>query len=66
MNHFNLLSRHLGQYRASKIMRGLLLWYTKGLPHSSRFRGAFTGIKDLDSLIRAMDDYFLTLEEKKV
>ena len=48
----------IGEYRAALAMRGLLLWYTKGLPYSSRFRGGITRIRDLESLIVAMDDYF--------
>jgi tRNA-dihydrouridine synthase B len=63
--HFNLLSRMMGETAASKMMRGQLLWYTKGLPHSSRFRGAFTGIKDVQSMMTALDRYFDTLMEDR-
>lgn len=58
LEHFRLLIDHMGEQRATRVMRGLLLWYTKGLPYSSRFRGAFTGIHDLDTMITAMDAYF--------
>ena len=61
LEHFRLLIDHMGEQRATRVMRGLLLWYTKGLPHSSRFRGAFTGIHDLDTMMTAMDDYFSLL-----
>ena len=60
-DHFSLLTDLIGEEKAAKVMRGLLLWYTKGLPFSSRFRGAFTGIHDLDTMITAMDDYFDSL-----
>ncbi|MBL7173813.1 MAG: tRNA dihydrouridine synthase DusB [Desulfobacteraceae bacterium] len=63
LEHFRLLSDLMGEKRASKVMRGFLLWYTKGLPHSSRFRGSFTGIKDFNTMITAMDSYFTTLPE---
>ncbi|MDZ7696932.1 MAG: tRNA dihydrouridine synthase DusB [Deltaproteobacteria bacterium] len=63
LEHFHLLKTMIGEQRASKAMRGLLLKYTKGLPHSSRFRGAFTGVKDLRSIMDAMDDYFAALED---
>ena len=63
--HFELLSRIIGEDRASKLMRGLLLGYTKGLPHSSRFRGSFTGIKDLQTMVDALDRYFDTLMESE-
>ena len=63
--HFELLSRIIGENRASKLMRGLLLGYTKGLPHSSRFRGSFTGIKDFQTMVDALDRYFDTLMESR-
>ena len=65
MEHFRLLSLTMGDVRAAKIMRGLLLWYTKGLPGSNRFRGSITRIKDWDTLISLLDHYFFTLEDKK-
>ena len=64
MEHYNHLTGAVGDRKAMLCMRGLLLRYTKGLPGSSRFRGAFTKIKDFKSLITAMDGYFQTLEEK--
>lgn len=66
MEHFRLLSVSIGEYRAAKTMRGLLLWYTKGLPHSSSFRGLITRIKDWNTLISALDQYFSTLEDEKI
>jgi tRNA-dihydrouridine synthase len=62
MEHFQALSDLMGEQRAARSMRGLLLRYTKGLPRSSRFRGSINKIKDLDSLISTMDGYFSTLE----
>ena len=63
LDHFQLLRETMGEHRAALNMRGLLLWYTKGLPHSSRFRGHITNIRDLDSLISIMDHYFSHLQE---
>ena len=63
LSHFNHLSQIIGEERASKLMRGQLLWYTKGLPHSSRFRGAFTGIRDVHTMMAALDQYFESLME---
>ena len=63
MNHFQALADLMGPHRAARSMRGLLLWYTKGLPHSGRFRGGVNKIKDLDSLIATMDDYFSILKD---
>ncbi len=65
MEHYILLSRTMGEYRAAMHMRGLLLRYTKGLPLSSRFRGRFSGIKDFSALKNVMDDYFSFLEARE-
>jgi len=65
LEHFALLSRVIGENRASKMMRGLLLGYTKGLPHSSSFRGSFTGINDFNTMISALDNYFGTLSRDR-
>jgi tRNA-dihydrouridine synthase B len=65
MEHFRLLSLTLDDIRAVKTMRGLLLWYTKGLPNSSRFRESINRIKDRKTLISLLDHYFATLENKK-
>ncbi len=64
LEHFRLLALLIGEDRAAKIMRGLLLTYTKGLPHSRRFRGTFTSINDIDTLVSALDQYFATLEDR--
>lgn len=64
MGHFDLLCSSMGPHRAAREMRGLLLWYTKGLPHSTRFRGRITRIKDMDSLLETLDAYFSTLKDE--
>lgn len=66
MEHYHRLSDSMGEHRAALAMRGLLLRYTKGLSHSSRFRGTITQIKDLESMVSAMDKYFSTLNEEKI
>ena len=65
IEHFRLLSLLMGENRAAKNMRGLLLQYTKGLPQSRRFRETFTSIKDIDTLISALDHYFASLKERE-
>jgi tRNA-dihydrouridine synthase B len=65
LEHYQLLSEAMGGKRAARAMRGLLLWYTKGLPHSTRFRGSITRIKDLESLVTTVDAYFSTLKDKQ-
>jgi tRNA-dihydrouridine synthase len=62
MEHFHYLSIEIGENRAAKLMRGLLLSYTKGLPHCRHFRSSFTSINDIDTLVSALDEYFAALE----
>ena len=62
MEHFRLLSTVMGDTRASRMMRGLLLSYTKGLPYGNRFRATFTGVTDFDTITSAMDGYFNELQ----
>ncbi len=58
LEHFCLLSQAMGEDRAARHMRGLLLGYTKGLPFGRRFRGCFTGIQNMNTLILVLDRYF--------
>ena len=62
MDHYNYLTDSMGEYKAALPMRGLLLKYTKGLPHSTRFRKKITRIKDLKTLSATVDEYFSILE----
>ncbi|MBW1785614.1 MAG: tRNA dihydrouridine synthase DusB [Deltaproteobacteria bacterium] len=62
LDHYRHLCERVGERRAAYKMRGILLWYTKGLPHSARFRGTVSSIKDFDTMIAAMDSYFDLLE----
>jgi len=62
LKHYRLLAQERGDYRAALLMRRLLLWYTKGMPHSSLFREKAGKIKDLDSLLDLMDNYFHKLK----
>jgi tRNA-dihydrouridine synthase B len=64
LEHFGNLSGHMGELRAARTMRGLLIRYTKGLPRSNRFRNSISGIRDLDSLVSALDGYFSILEQR--
>lgn len=63
MRHFHLLCESLGPDRAARLMRGLLLRYTKGLAGGARFRGEITRVTDFESLVKAMDSYFSSLAE---
>ncbi|MCD6560762.1 MAG: tRNA dihydrouridine synthase DusB [Deltaproteobacteria bacterium] len=63
MEHFRFLSLLKGENRAARMMRGLLISYTKGLACSSNFRGNISSIEDLDTLILYLDHYFSRLKE---
>jgi len=45
-------------------MRGLMLWYSKGLPHSTRFRGTITGMRSVEDLVAALDQYLELIEDE--
>lgn len=62
IKHYHLLSDEMGERRAAFHFRGLLLRYTKGLPRSGMFRGSIEQVKDLQSLVAAMDGYFSSME----
>lgn len=66
MDHFSLLTDFMGEHKAAFPMRGLLLRYTKGLPYSSRFREKMTKIKDLESLVLFLDEYFALLAKREI
>jgi nifR3 family TIM-barrel protein len=61
MKHFHMLCDLVGEQRAALTMRGLLLAYTKGLPHSTHFRHRISQIKDLETLTRITETYFSQL-----
>ncbi len=65
LEHFILLTRFMGEIVASRMMRNLLIWYTKGLPNSCSFRRSFTSIFDYKSLVLSLDNYFLSISEGK-
>ncbi len=64
LEHYGLLAETMGEARAPYMMRGLLLAYTKGLPHSTWFRGRITRMRDKESLLSLLDEYFMFLEEE--
>jgi tRNA-dihydrouridine synthase len=48
---------YLGEKQAAFMMRGRIGWFTKGLPHSSRFRGSTNHISSLEEALRSISDY---------
>jgi tRNA-dihydrouridine synthase B len=62
VDHFGLLCESVEEHRAALTIRGLLLSCTRGLPHSSQLRATITQIKNRESLVNTMDNYFSKLE----
>lgn len=65
LEHFHLLCEWVGELRAARIMRGLLVKYTRGLPNSTHFRKQFTSIRDRQTMTSTVTDYFEALERPK-
>jgi tRNA-dihydrouridine synthase B len=62
VDHFGLLCESVEEHRAALAIRGLLLSCTRGLPRSSQFRASITQIKNRETLMSTMDNYFSKLE----
>jgi len=65
-----IMARHLelyeeslsGQQKLSGI-RSRLMWYSKGLRGSARLRAALSGCRDMKTMVKICEDFFVTLEE---
>jgi len=56
--HYELLIAHVGEKRATYIMRGLLLLYTKGLPNRRFLRASISEIDGRDTFFNTVRTYF--------
>jgi nifR3 family TIM-barrel protein len=63
IGHFRLLCESMEERKAALAMRGVLLFSTRGLPFSSQFRESIARIRDMESLVSAMENYFSRLEK---
>jgi nifR3 family TIM-barrel protein len=54
--HASLLRRILGDRRASKEMRGHLIWYLKGLPGAPRLRERLMTTKSIEEIQEVLDE----------
>jgi len=66
MKHYMLLVRHLGENRANQIIRGLLLLYTKGLPHRRLLRESLSKIEGREKLVSIAGNYFGSLQMEMI
>jgi tRNA-dihydrouridine synthase B len=60
-NHWKMESQFLGERLAGKSFRKHILWYTKGLDNSHRFREVAGKLKDEETLLNELNEYFRSL-----
>ena len=66
IEHYLLLIKYLGENRATNIMRGLLLLYTKGLPNRRFLKASISEIDGREKLISILNKYFGYIREEMV
>jgi nifR3 family TIM-barrel protein len=59
--HWELEAQYCGERLANRTFRKHLLWYTKGLPGSGRFRELVGKMKDCQSMLDELDKYFASV-----
>ena len=64
-NHWQMESQFFGEKVAIKSFHKHILWYTKGLDNSSRFREFAGKLKDKGSILYELNDYFRLLKISK-
>lgn len=61
--HWEMETEYIGVKLANKNFRKHLLWYTKGLESSTRFRQLAGKLRDGESVMNELDEYFSSLKE---
>jgi tRNA-dihydrouridine synthase B len=61
-NHWNMEAECIGDKPAQKSFHKHILWYTKGLNNSSRFRELAGKLKDKESILYELNKYFRSLK----
>ena len=59
--HWEMETQFCGKNIADRSFRKHLLWYTKGLPGSSRFRQVVSGMQDRQAMMDELDRFFQSL-----
>jgi tRNA-dihydrouridine synthase B len=62
-NHWKMEVELLGAKQAGKIFRKHILWYTKGLDNSHKFRELAGKSKNEEEMLSELNDYFRSLEQ---
>jgi tRNA-dihydrouridine synthase B len=63
LDHYGLLIKYFGEKRATCIIKGLLLLYTKGLPNRRLLREVIAEIDGREKLISIVDKFFGYIRE---
>ena len=63
LEHYMLLIRYLGERRATNLMRGLLILYTKGLPYRRFLKGSISELDGREKLLTVLSTYFGCIRE---
>ena len=61
--HWSMEAELCGDRAAARNFRKHLLWYTKGLEGSSRFRNLVSALPDWESMLAELDKYFQSLAD---
>ena len=61
-SHAEMLKEHFGPDKSVFMLRSVLMWYSKGLRNSARFRRRISRVKDFDFLMEILDEYYKSLE----
>ena len=64
MEHYSLLTKYFGENRATNVMRGQLLLYTKRLPGRRLLKSSISEIDGKEKLISILNKYFAYLREE--
>jgi len=64
-NHWKMESQFFGDKVALKSFHKHILWYTKGLDNSSHFRDLAGKLKDKESILNELNEYFQSLKTGK-
>jgi tRNA-dihydrouridine synthase B len=62
-SHWEMETEFLGVKLANKTFRKHLLWYTKGLENSARFRQIVGKLSDKESIMNELNEYFRILSQ---
>jgi tRNA-dihydrouridine synthase B len=62
--HYELLIGYMGEKRATQVMRGLLLLYTRGLPNRGFLKGLVSELDGKERFFATVDAYFGRMQEE--